>query len=345
MREKINQQYILDFLEDILNTPSPSGFTTRIMSKIQKEAERLGYDFQLIKKGGGVITIEGENPDYVTCLSAHVDTLGAMVRSINSSGTIRFTSIGGYMMTTVEGEYCQIHTRTGQVYSGTALTIKPSVHVYPDAKDLKREEAKMEIRIDELVNSKEDVEKLGIGIGDFISWDPRAEIKENGFIKSRHLDDKSGVAILFGLLEMMIREGLKPTNTLKFLISSHEEVGHGAAYIPAEIDEMIAIDMGAMGDDLACTERGVSICAKDSSGPYDYDMVSKLIELAKQEKLDYTVDIYPYYGSDVSAALRGGNNIRGGLVGPGVHASHCMERTHIDGLINTLLLLAAYILR
>lgn len=345
MREKINRQYVLNFLEEILQTPSPSGFTTQIMSKIQREAESLGYDFSLIKKGGGVITVTGKNSDNVTCLSAHVDTLGAMVRSINSSGTIRFTSIGGYMMSTVEGEYCQIHTRAGQIYTGTALTKKPSVHVYSDARDLKREEAEMEIRIDELVNCKEDVERLGIEVGDFISWTPRVEIKENGFIKSRHLDDKAGVAILFGVLEMLKRENLKPTNTLKFFFSSHEEVGHGAAYIPTQIDEMIAIDMGAIGDDLACTERGVSICAKDSSGPYDYHLVSKMIQLAKREQLNYSVDIYPHYGSDVSAALSSGQNIRGGLIGPGVHASHGMERTHLDGLINTILLLLAYILQ
>lgn len=344
MKNKVNRDYLLAVTKELLTTPSPSGFCYGIMQTIQKKVEELGYPFEMTRKGAGVITVPGKNSDYVIGLSGHVDTLGAMVRSIKSSGTLRFTSIGGYMMSTVEGEYCQIHTRDGKVYDGTVLTTGPSVHVHENARDLKREEKNMEVRIDELVNSKEDVEKLGIGVGDYISFDPRTVIMENGFVKSRHLDDKAGVGILFGLLELLKRENLTPTHTIKIFISTYEEVGHGAAYIPAEIDEMLAVDMGAMGDDLTCTEQSVSICAKDSSGPYDYQMVSKLIELAKRDELTYAVDIYPRYGSDVSAALSGGNNIRGALVGPGVHASHGMERTHVDGLLNTIALLAAYVL-
>ncbi len=344
MKNKINRKYLLEVLEEILKTPSPSGFCHHIMEKIELEAKNLGYSFELTNKGCGVITVPGQNDDYVIGLSAHVDTLGAMVRSIKGTGLIRFTSIGGYMMPTIEGEYCQIHTRDGKSYEGTVLTTEPSVHVYSNAREQKREESNMEIRIDELVKSKKDVEDLGIGVGDFISFDPRTVIKENGLIKSRHLDDKAGVAILLGLLEMINREGFTPKHTLKILISVYEEIGHGASYVPEEIDELLAVDMGAMGDDLSCTEQDVSICAKDSSGPYDYQMVSRLIELAKTHKLNYAVDIYPRYGSDVSAALSGGNNIRGALIGPGVHASHGMERTHIDGLLNSITLLAAYVL-
>lgn len=344
MKSKVNRQYVLDFAKELLTTPSPSGFCHGIMQKIKAEAERLGYPIEFTRKGAGVITVPGKDDSYVIGLSGHVDTLGAMVRSIKGSGMLRFTSIGGYMMQTVEGEYCEIHTRNGKVYTGTVLTTEPSVHVYSNAREQKREESNMEVRIDELVNSKKDVEDLGIGVGDFISFDPRTVITENGFVKSRHLDDKAGVAILFGLLEMFKREGLTPKHTLKVVISTYEEVGHGAAYIPQEIDEMIAVDMGAMGEDLGCTEQSVSICAKDSSGPYDYQMVSRLIELAKRDGLTYVVDIYPRYGSDVSAALQGGNNIRGALIGPGVHASHGMERTHADGLINSIALLAAYTL-
>ncbi|MCK4257511.1 MAG: M42 family metallopeptidase [Halanaerobiales bacterium] len=339
----MNREYLLKILEDLLRTPSPSGFCHQIMEKVELEAKNLGYDFEMIKKGCGVITVPGKNDDYTVGLSAHVDTLGGMVRSIKGSGHLRFTSIGGYMMSTVEGEYCKIHTRDGRIYEGTVLTTKPSVHVFTDAQEQKREEANMEIRIDEIVKSKEDVENLGIQVGDFISFDPRTVIKENGFIKSRHLDDKAGVAILFGLLEMIKRQEVTPLHTIKILISTYEEVGHGAAYIPDDINEFLAVDMGAMGDDLSCTEQDVSICAKDSSGPYDYHMVSRLIELAKENKLNYAIDIYPRYGSDVSAALHGGNNIRGALIGPGVHASHGQERTHLDGLLNSITLLAAYI--
>lgn len=344
MKTKLNRSYLLSVLTELLGTPSPSGFCSKIMDKVSEEAGKLGYECEFTNKGCCIITVPGREEGDALALSAHVDTLGAMVRSIKSSGTLRLTPVGGYMMNSIENEYCQIHTRNGQSYSGTILTTNPSVHVYTDARGLSREEANMEVRIDELVKSKEDVEKLGIRVGDFVSFDPRTVVLPNGYIKSRHLDDKASVAALFGLLELFGREKLTPARTLKLFITTYEEIGHGASYIPPGIEEMIAVDMGAIGDDLSCTELDVSICAKDSSGPYDYGMTSKLISLAEREKLSYAVDIYPHYGSDASAAMRGGNNIRAALIGPGVHASHGMERTHIDAIESTVVLLAAYCL-
>jgi putative aminopeptidase FrvX len=343
MKAEIDQTYVTRLLVQLLNIPSPSGFCHDIMRVVELEANKLGLAMSYTNKGGGLITLPGENPDRVIGLSGHVDTLGAMVRSIKPNGMLRFTSIGGYMMGTIENEYCKVHTRDGRVFEGTILTTKPSVHVYPDARELKREEVAMEIRLDEAVRSPEDVQRLGIGIGDFISFDPRVQVMNSGFIKSRHLDDKAGVAALFGLLELLTRKHIKPACTLMLLISTYEEVGHGAAYLPPQIDELVAIDMGAMGDDLSCTEYDVSICAKDSFGPYDYHMTSKLIQLAKRDGLKHAVDIYPQYGSDASAALRGGSNIRAALIGPGVHASHGMERTHIEAILGTISLLAAYV--
>lgn len=339
---EMNKTYILNVLKELLEIPSPSGYCMRVMSFVEKEAAKLGYTFTKTNKGCGIISVPGAS-DQTLALTAHVDTLGAMVRSIKSNGMLRFTSIGGYMMGSVEGEYCLVHTREGKTVSGTILTTKPSVHVYPDARDLKREEAVMEIRLDKNVSTKQETEALGIRPGDIVSFDPRTVFTENGWIKSRHLDDKAGVAALFGLLELLKREKVKPAKTLCCLISSYEEVGHGASYIPDHVSEMIAIDMGALGDDLNGTELGVSICAKDSSGPYDYEMTSRLIELAERERLTYAVDIYPQYGSDASASLRGGNNIRAALIGPGVHASHTLERTHEQAIWNTVSLLTAYV--
>ncbi|MCZ8515883.1 M42 family metallopeptidase [Paenibacillus filicis] len=344
MSLKIDTTYVLQILETLLNTPSPSGYCGPIMRKLSEAAAELGYELEYTPKGCGIIRVPGKRTGRTIGLSGHVDTLGAMVRSIKSSGTLRFTLIGGYMMGSVENEYCQIHTRDGRVYDGTILTTKPSVHVYPDAREMKREEAVMEIRLDEPVHSVDDVKELGIGVGDIVSFDPRAQFKPNGYIKSRHLDDKAGVAALFGLLEALRRENIQPEYPLQILISTYEEVGHGASWIPSEIEELIAVDMGAMGDDLSCKETDVSICAKDSSGPYDYAMTGKLIELARREGIPHAVDIYPQYGSDASAALRGGSNIRAALIGPGVHASHAMERTHAQAVCNTAALLAAYIL-
>ncbi|GKU76432.1 M42 family metallopeptidase [Paenibacillus sp. L3-i20] len=344
LKPQLNKDYMITQLNELLSIPSPSGFCMDIMNYLRNEVEKLGYSMEQTPKGTGIIVIPGQKSGKVIGISAHVDTLGAMVRSIKSSGMIRFTPIGGYAMQTVEGEYCLIHTRDGRKYEGTVLSSRPSVHVYNDARDFKREEANMEIRIDELVATKEETEKLGISVGDFISWDPRTRILPNGWVKSRHLDDKASVAALLGLLEWLKREGKAPTYTIKLLISTYEEVGHGCAYIPEDITELLAVDMGAIGDDLSATERDVSICAKDSSGPYDYAMTSKLIELAKREEMPYAVDIYPNYGSDASAALRGGSNIRAALLGPGVHASHGMERTHADAVVNTAALLISYIM-
>jgi len=336
-----NKKYILDLAKEILSIPSPSGYCKKVIERIETEAKKFNLKFERTPKGNGIITIPGKD-DYVVGLSAHVDTLGAMVRSISST-TLKFTSIGGPIWATMDGEYCQIHTRDGKTYTGTILSTSPAAHVYKDANSKDRKPESMEIRLDEVVKSKEDIEKLGIEVGNFISIDPKTTITESGFIKSRFLDDKVNVASLFGMIEYITRNKITPKHTIKIVISTFEEVGHGSSWIPEDIEEFIAVDMGCIGSDLTCTEYDVSICAKDSSGPYDYDMTSKLVELAKKNKLKYACDIYPYYGSDVSAALRGGNNIKGALIGPGVHASHGMERTHYDAIENTIKLLVEYI--
>ncbi|MEF2965554.1 M42 family metallopeptidase [Paenibacillus sp. M1] len=338
-----NEAYILDLLKKLLDTPSPSGFTRDIMNLIRTEAEKLGIPFSQNEKGGALLELKGRDSSRKIALSAHVDTLGAMVRAVNANGTLAITSVGGFMMNSIENEYCQIHTRGGKVYTGTILSSHPSVHVYDDARTFKREEQNMEVRIDEVVAGKDDVLKLGIAVGDYISFDARPVITPSGYVKSRHLDDKASVAALFGLLESSKREGWTPKHDLVFLISNYEEVGHGASWIPDGVNEMIAVDMGAMGDNLSCKETDVSICAKDSSGPYDYEMTGRLIELAQELGIAYAVDIYPHYGSDASAALSGGHNIRAALIGPGVHASHAMERTHKQAVVNTARLLAAYV--
>lgn len=342
-KERIDRTYVLQTLKELLAIPSPSGYCREISRLAVRKAEDLGLQAQITPKNAVIVTVPGHTQETLG-LTGHMDTLGAMVRSVKSNGMIRFAPIGGYMMGSIEGEYCTIHKRDGGTVSGTVLTAHPSVHVYPDAREFKREEANMEIRLDESVKGKADVEALGIRTGDFISFDSRTQFLDNEWIKSRHLDDKAGVACLFGLLDLMRREGRKPRKTLYVILTGYEEVGHGAAYVPQDIDELLAVDMGAIGDDLNGTEKDVSICAKDSSGPYDYGMVSRLIELAEREKLQYAVDIYPSYGSDASAALRGGNNVRAALIGPGVHASHTLERTHEEALWNTIALLAAYTL-
>lgn len=338
----INKDYLLNTAEEILKFDSPTGFCFEIMDLIEKKVKELGFSLERTNKGCGIITVPGLKDEKVIGLAAHVDTLGAMVRSITLQGTLKFTILGGPIIPTLDSEYCKIRTRDGKIYTGTFLSTSASTHVYEDASSKQRDEANMEVRIDEEVRSKDDVKALGIEPGDFIFIDPKTTITESGFVKSRFIDDKGSVACLLSLLEMFSRENIKPANTLKILISVYEEVGHGASYIPSDVTELLAVDMGCIGSDLSCTEFDVSICAKDSSGPYDYNMVTDLVNLAKENDLSYVVDIYPRYGSDVGAALRGGNDIRGALIGPGVSASHGMERTHYKALENTVKLLYLY---
>ncbi len=331
----------LELLKKIMNMPSPTGFTKNKITFIKEYCESLGYKATLNKKGNLLIHLAGKS-NYTIGLSAHVDTLGLMVRSVRNDGHLAFTPLGGPILPTYDGEYVKIHTRDNKVYTGTILSTSPSAHVYLDAKNKVRDEYNMYIRLDEVVYSKADTYKLGINNGDFVSIDPKFVLTDSGYIKTRFLDDLASVFILLEVLKYLKVNKITPQHNLEFIFSTFEEVGHGASSIP-HVDELLAIDMGCIGSDLSCTEEMVSICAKDSSGPYDYDMVNRLIELAKINNLKYAVDIYPFYGSDASSALRGGNDIKAALIGAGIAASHGMERTHIHGIENTFKLVLAYI--
>ncbi len=337
-----DKEFVLKTAADLLAIDSPSGYTFKATEYIAKIMADLGLKYEYTAKGNLMVYVPGEQKG-VLGLSAHVDTLGLMVRSIKDNGHLAITKVGGPLMPSLDGEYCRIITRDQKVYTGTILSISPSAHVYKDADTVKREEDKMEIRIDELVKNKEDVMALGIMNGDYVVIEPKVAITASGFIKSRFLDDKISAAALIGVLAAITKEKIIPKRNLCIIFSTYEEVGHGGAFIPADIEELLAVDMGCIGEDLMASEEDVSICAKDSGGPYDYGMVSRLLDLAKQNGLQYAVDIYPMYGSDVSSALRAGNNIKGALIGPGVHASHGMERTHYHALENTMKLIMAYI--
>lgn len=333
---------ILDFSKKILSIPSPSGYTKNVINYLVDVCKQENYDYELLTNGNLIVTIKGQS-DYVIGLGAHVDTLGAMVCAINGDGTLKFDTIGGPSLPTYDGEYCQIITRSGKTYSGTFLCKAQAIHVHKDARTMERNKDNMIVRLDELVHSKKDTISLGIANGDYIALDPKTEITTSGFIKSRFLDDKLSVAIIFELLKHFKEQNITPKHTIKVIVSTYEEVGFGSSYIPF-VNEMLAVDMGCVGEHLEGSEEKVSICAKDSGGPYNYEMNTKLIDLAKSNKLDYAVDVFPYYSSDVSAALKAGNNIKGALIGSGVAASHGMERTHLKGIINTFELLKAYLL-
>lgn len=333
----------VSFLKELLSINSPTGYTKNAIDFLRERIEALGYETKTTPKGNLLVEVAGKDTSVTRGLSGHVDTLGLMVRSINSDGTLALTKLGGPLTPTLDGEYCDIMTRSGKVYSGTILSNTPSIHVFPDAATKGRDVDNLVVKIDERVKTKEDVQNLGIQNGDIVAYDPKVVVTESGFVKSRFLDDKASVALLVSLLKQIKDKTITPATNLTFIFSTYEEVGHGASFIPENITELLAVDMGCIGLDLACSEYDVSICAKDSSGPYDYELTTHLINLAQKNELSYAVDIYPMYGSDASAALRGGANIRAALIGPGVASSHGMERTHVDALENTFNLLVAYI--
>lgn len=339
---KYSEMYIVKKLVDLANIPSPSGFTNTVVGYLESELQELGFSPRRTRKGALVAELGGKGRPLV--LAAHVDTLGAMVKSLKPNGRLEITNVGGFTMNSIENENCVIHTKTGKSFTGTIQSISPSVHVFENARTLERKISNMEIRVDELVRSEEDLKNLGIEAGDFVSFDPRVMVTDSGFVKSRHLDDKASAAILLELAKKVPSGEAICGRKIYLFFSNYEEVGHGAsAAMPDDCEEIISVDMGAIGDTLKTDEFVVSICAKDSGGPYDHSIVKGLIETAKKVKAEYSVDIYPFYGSDVEASLRAGYDVRFGLVGPGVEASHGYERTHYRALENTLKLLKGYI--
>ena len=328
-------------LEQIINVDSPTGYCTKVINLLESIVKELGFKYYKNQKGNLIVEIEGKS-NYTKGLSAHVDTLGLMVRSINSNGTLKFTTLGGPLLNTYNAEYCKVYTRDNKVYSGTILSTSPAVHVFPDSRSKELKEDTMCVRLDEVVYSRNDTQKLGIQTGDIIAIDPKFEITEKGYIKTRFLDDKASAFLLLELLRYLKENNITPEDNLKLIFTTYEEVGFGASNIP-NIDEMLAVDMGCIGLDLSCTEEQVSICAKDAGGPYDYDMITNLINIAKEKNISYAVDIYPFYSSDATASLRAGNDIKAALIGTGVAASHGMERTHKHGMENTFNLILGYL--
>ena len=328
----------------LLAIDSPSGFTGRATSWVRDAFAGLGFDAKITTKGGVLIDLGGENREDALLLEAHADTLGCMVAEIKGNGRLRLTNLGGMNPNNAEAENVRVYTRGGRVIEGTCQLCNASIHVNMEYSGTARKWDTMEIVLDEDVNSAADVRNLGIEVGDIVCFDPRTRRTASGYLKSRFLDDKLSVGILLGFAKYLKDTGTVPARSVYAHVTVYEEVGHGGSgSVPAGVTEAISVDMGCVGDGLQCTEKQVSICAKDSGGPYSYEVVGKLIEAAKKTGADYAVDIYPGYGSDVEATLRAGFDIRHGLIGPGVYASHGYERSHMDGIMNTLKVLCGYL--
>lgn len=344
MIESMYAEYAWEKTQTLLSIDSPSGYTDKAAQWVKEAFEKLHFGASITAKGGVLVDLGGKDSKDGLLLEAHVDTLGGMVAEVKGNGRLRLTALGGMNPNNAETENVWVYTRGGKVIDGTLQLCNASIHVNGDYSSAKREWSSMEVVLDEDVKSAADTRALGIEVGDIVCFEPRTRRTESDYLKSRFLDDKLSVGILLGFAKYISDNAITLPRRTWIHITVYEEVGHGgSASVPQGITEAISVDMGCVGDGLQCTEKQVSICAKDSGGPYSYEVVGKLIEAAKQSGADYAVDVYPYYGSDVEATLRSGADIRHGLIGAGVYASHGYERSHMDGVYNTLKVLAGYL--
>lgn len=339
----MNTNYAVEQLKKLCEIDSPSGFTDRAADYLIGELAAMGYSPEKTRKGGVTVCLGGHGENNGLLLMAHVDTLGAVVQEVKGNGRLRLSNVGGLNANNCEAENCRIYTRGGKVYTGTLQLCNASLHVNKEYNNIKRGFDTTEVVIDENVKSADETRALGIEAGDFVCFDPRTVVTESGYIKSRFLDDKLSAAVLLAFAKELKEKNEQPNRKVYLHFTVYEEVGHGAAaFVPDDVSEIISVDMGCVGDGLTCTEREVSICAKDSGGPYNYAVTTALVNAAKESGAAYAVDVYPAYGSDAEAALSAGYDVRHGLIGPGVYASHGYERSHVDGVENTLKLLWKY---
>jgi putative aminopeptidase FrvX len=334
--------YLLKQLEALLAIPSPSGFFEAVEGYLSREVESMGYQVKHLNKGGIRYCLGGEGEPVM--LTAHADTLGAQVKEIKPNGRLKIVRVGGLNPNNIENENVTVHTKFNGTYEGTILLTNASTHVNDNYNVVRTFESNMEVVLDKLVDSKKDVEALGIRNGDFISIHPRFAASTDGWLKSRFLDDKIGVAILLAFSKYVVENKIALNRKVYVGFTVYEEVLHaGGAGIPEDAVELLGIDMGCVGEGLEGSETRVSIVARDNYGPYNNAVVTRLIQLGMENGIDFAVDCYSGYISDVAVALIAGRDVRHGLIGPGVYASHSYERTNLRAVEETIKLLCAYL--
>lgn len=342
----IDQKYLLNTLQELLQIPSPTGHTDAAIAYLEEKLREFPeISYQQNAKGSLLASWMGDLKTSPRGLTAHVDTLGGMVKEIKNNGRLKLTQLGSYAWNTIEGEGCTVLSSSGEPVRGTVLLSKASSHVHgKEVGSTERSGDNMEVRLDINTASPEETRQAGVEVGDFVVFDPRMEIN-NDFIRSRHLDDKACVACLLACIRALSLAGLQPAQDTTLHFSNYEEVGHGASTgFPAGLRELVAVDMAAIGEGQTSDEFHATLCVKDSGGPYHHRLSQRLRSLADEYGIPYKVDIYPYYGSDGEAFWRAGGDVAVALIGPGVDASHSYERTHLKALLGTTRWIMAYLL-
>ena len=342
MKYNVDKKYLMDVFKRIICVPSPTGYYVKLNPVLEELAGELSYSITYDNKKTAYITVDGEDNSETVLFGAHADTIGMVVSHIDTEGKIHVRTLGGVNIIGAESSHVTVITRDGREYTGTLYCKTHSTHAFADARETERSEDNMMVLIDEDVSSMEDVRKLGIRNGDYIAFDPNFRMTENGYIKSRFIDDKGAIACAFAMLRYLSENKLKPKRRTVFAFPYYEELGAGGVWLPEGVTEYIAVDIGLVAPYLDGNEKSVTICAKDVNGPYDYELTSKLIECAEKAECDYAVDVFLRYSTDANAAFKAGNNIRHAAFGMAVYGSHSMERTHINGLLNTANLMLAY---
>ena len=344
MNYLFDPEFTKECFRELVNVASPVGYYSRMEPVFEALAKKLGFAVTYDNKRTPYITLEGQDNSKTVLVTAHLDTLGFLVRAIDSNGWLRVRQLGGVNYNTLDGETVTVYTRDGRSYTGLFMCRQHSVHVHKEESRAVRTEENMVIMLDEPVSSQENVRKLGIRNGDVVNVHPRCQFTDNGYIKSRYIDDKACVACVLTALKYIQENGLKPRFRTLFSFPYSEEIGTGGTYVPPEVSEIIALDIGLIGPGLDGSDRKVSICAKDATVHYDYELNNHLIRLAEKNGIDYAVDVYNSYGTDARAALQAGNNLRAATFGMGTYGTHGMERTHMDAVNGTTSLLLAYLL-
>jgi len=342
----IDRDYLVDFLVRLLNIASPTGFAEPAIAFVEQELAQFSQlQLTRTRKGALIAKWEASSDLPPVALTAHVDTLGAVVKEIKSNGRLRLSRIGGIQWPSVETEGVWVFPSNGQKIRGSVLIDTASGHVHgAEGSKTPRDDDHMEVRLDARTTSEKETRDLGINIGDCIAFDPRVEMT-NGFIRLRFLDDKACVANIVSAIKSMVDTGMAPARTVYFHISNYEEVGHGAsAGIPADVAELLTVDMAVVGKGQESDEFHATLCIKDAGGVYHEGMNKKLRLLAEQHDIPYKTDVYVFYGSDGEAFWRAGGDAALALIGPGIDASHNYERTHTEGLVATTNWIMAYLL-
>ncbi|MGE5463525.1 MAG: M42 family metallopeptidase [Syntrophothermus sp.] len=342
----IDQDYLVELLVKLLNISSPTGFAEPAVVFVEEELSRFSpLQFSRTRKGALIAKWEVPSEQPPVALTAHTDTLGAVVKEIKPNGRLRLSRIGGIQWPSVETEGVWIFSSNGVKIRGSVLIDTASGHVHgPAGSETPRNDDHLEVRLDARTTSEAETRALGINIGDCVAFDPRVEVT-NGFIRSRFLDDKACVANIVTAIKSMADAGVSPARSVYFHISNYEEVGHGAAAgIPAEVAELVCVDMAVVGRGQESDEFHATLCIKDSGGVYHEGLNKKLRSLAEKHEIPYKTDVYPFYGSDGEAFWRAGGDVALALIGPGIDASHNYERAHLDGLLATTNWIMAYLL-